>query len=397
MACGDEITPVVEPPVEEIEVFELQWATSLNIFKEIVNLNNGKEYKDWYIYTGDSGDVPTIMAFNKVTGEKNWEYLHNGIVNSEIDESEVFSNIYLGVCSDGIVAIDIENQELLWELNFDTYDYHRRKSSIVDNGYLYQNVSIGGAGLNSNAAAILKIDIVTGDLEEAYESANDLEGLKSLSPVVISEMDGNTILYFNERPNAELPPQDVRQQIVAYNIDTQEVLWKSDVTNGFASNSLHPPIIYQDLVITGGDWSMYAFDIHTGVQRWKTEVSPESQVGNWTKTNHLIHEDRLYVNQTESHIACLNPLTGDFIWDSTDAPNCTDNMLYYEKEDYLVFTSWGNGSVMILDALTGETIHREHRYDNSQYNNDVVYDEALDMFFTSTYKHAIGFKINATE
>jgi hypothetical protein len=48
---------------------------------------------------------------------------------------------------------------------------------------------------------------------------------------------------------------------------------------------------------------------------------------------------------------------------------------------------------MVLDALTGETLHREHRYDNSQFNNDVVYDVDRDMFFTSTYKHALGFKV----
>jgi len=30
----------------------------------------------------------------------------------------------------------------------------------------------------------------------------------------------------------------------------------------------------------------------------------------------------------------------------------------------------------------------------SQFNNDVVYDAESDMFFTSTYKHAIGFKVN---
>ncbi len=69
-------------------------------------------------------------------------------------------------------------------------------------------------------------------------------------------------------------------------------------------------------------------------------------------------------------------------------------MVYYEKEDLLVFTSWGYGSVMVLDALTGETVHRERPYDNSTYTTDVVYDKERDMFFTSTYKHAIGFKIH---
>ena len=49
---------------------------------------------------------------------------------------------------------------------------------------------------------------------------------------------------------------------------------------------------------------------------------------------------------------------------------------------------------MVLDALTGETLWREHRYDDSSYNSDIVYDKERDMFYTSTYDHAIGFKIN---
>jgi outer membrane protein assembly factor BamB len=102
----------------------------------------------------------------------------------------------------------------------------------------------------------------------------------------------------------------------------------------------------------------------------------------------------LYVNNGQEDVTCLDPETGELIWNNPKGgPNCTDNMVYYEKEDLLVFTSWGYGSVMILDALTGETLHREHRFDNSSYNNDVVYDEERDMFFTSTYKHAIGFRV----
>lgn len=52
---------------------------------------------------------------------------------------------------------------------------------------------------------------------------------------------------------------------------------------------------------------------------------------------------------------------------------------------------------MVIDAFTGETIHREYKYGNSAYNNDIVYDEARDMFFTSAFKHAVGFKVNALE
>ena len=396
-ACEDNMPPIEPPPPIEKELFDLQWATRMNPDKEIVNLNDGQEYKDWFIYSGDIDDPPTLLAFNKVSGNLDWEYTHEGNVNLKINNSIVVNNIYFGCTGDGIIAFDLDLQMIKWELDYRNFDIYSNWTPVYFNESIYLTIEKGGVGLNSKSAAFVKIDNQTGEFEEVYESVNDEEGLKSLSPIATSHLGDNTIIYFNERPNAGITPPDVRQELVAYDITNQVEIWRVNVTDGFASNGLHPPIIYEDLVITGGDWSMYAFDIHTGEQKWKTEISPESPVGNWTKTNHLIYDDRLYVNQTEFHITCLNPLTGDIIWDSLEAPNCTDNMLYYEKEDYLVFTSWGYGSVMVLDALTGETVHREHRYDESQYNNDVVYDEELDMFFTSTYKHAVGFKINAPE
>lgn len=284
----------------------------------------------------------------------------------------------------------------IWEIDFGLYDYDRFAGGIIFGDKFYQKVT-EDQGTALTRVHLLEIDIHTGDFIKfvSYGVVTPLLGISP--PVFFQDNVGKDIIIFNQYPDIELP-QEREQNITAIDMETKEVLWVTEnFTEGFASNGGHPPIIYQDLVITGGDWSMYAFDIHTGVPKWETPIAPESPFGNWNNTNHLIHDGRLYVNDTGNHLTCLNPLTGEFIWDSTNAPNCTDNMLYYEKEDYLVFTSWGYGSVMILDALTGENIHREHRYDDSQYNNDVVYDEELDMFFTSTYKHVVGFKINAPE
>jgi outer membrane protein assembly factor BamB len=108
--------------------------------------------------------------------------------------------------------------------------------------------------------------------------------------------------------------------------------------------------------------------------------------------------NRLYVNEAGFFVTCLDPVTGRIIWNNTTAgPNSTNNMLYYEKEDLLVFTSWGYGSVMVLDALTGQTLHKEEGYNNDTYNNDVVFDQERDVFCTSTFNHAVGFKVKRVQ
>jgi len=109
MACEDEMAQINPPPPEEIEIFDLQWATRVDINKEIVGTDYTQQYNEWVLVGGDIGDPPTIRAFNKNTGVMDWEYIHEGSFNSEIDESKIVDNIYLGVCSDGIVAVDMQN------------------------------------------------------------------------------------------------------------------------------------------------------------------------------------------------------------------------------------------------------------------------------------------------
>ncbi len=395
LACGDKIIPTENSPVEEVEVFDLEWSTRTSPSKEVIGTDNTQQYNDWVLVGGDIGDPPTLKAFNKLTGDLDWEYIHDGILNDEIDNSVICDGIYIGICSSGIIAIDLSIRDVVWEIDFDNNNYSRSKGFTVYESKLYQKVS-KNFGSTNISFHLLEVDINTGAFTEFLSFGNNGTELMGISPpVIFKDNTQREVAIFNIYPAIELPQESI-QNIMAIDLNTKDVIWKTEnFTNNFASNGGHPPILYNNIVITGGDWHMYAFDVSTGGQLWNTEISDDSPFSIFTKTNHLIHNDRLYVNENGRNVTCLNPATGDIIWNNPlGGPNCTDNMIYYEKEDFLVFTSWGYGSVMVLDALTGETVHREDEYDNSQYNTDVVYDDELDMFFTSTYKHAIGFKIN---
>jgi len=90
---------------------------------------------------------------------------------------------------------------------------------------------------------------------------------------------------------------------------------------------------------------------------------------------------------------CINAQTGELIWhNANDASNCANNMVYYK--DMIIIACWGKGSIIILDAFTGELIHKEPGYENSYYRVDAVYDDETDMFYTTTFEHAVAFKIN---
>lgn len=394
-----EITPP-EPPVEE-KIVDIEWATRINLTKEVVATDNTLHYKDDVIAGGDIGDPSTLIAFDKYTGDKSWELEFSELPGAEVTFMYLHRNVLIGRNASLVFGFDLDAKVLLWTTNFRDMGIRLGRGTVASNGLFYQLGNLDFDPLGGHTQKIFEIDPYTGNYREVYSRAPDEAGTKSVSPPVIYDdvNNGRTLLIFNEFPNAESPPQDGKQYLVAMDLETGERVWETLVTQIFASNSLHPPVIYDDrIVITGGHDKMYGFDIVTGAKKWVYKDENGMGLAQWGKTNHLIHGDRLYVNETGKDVTCLNPENGALIWDNTEGgPNCTDNMHYYVKEDLLVFCSWGYGSVMVLDAFTGETIHREHRYDNSSYGSDVVYDEERDMFYCTTYKHAVGFTVQRVE
>lgn len=393
-AC--ENNTIVEPPIEgeeEESAFDMLWATRMNAETEIVNLNNSKQYEEWLLYSGDLDEPPTIMAFNKDTGEKDWEYIHEGIVNDEIDVSTVFDNIYVGMCNSGIVGINLNTQTSMWEIDFKSLNITRGVKFDLYDGFLYFR-SVWSVNTPVENTRLYKLNPHTGEINVTYQTSKGL-----ISPPVFNQKESDICVIINGYPFENELPQESVQNLIKVDLESGKELWRTQVTSQFASNVGLPSVIYDNrIVITGGHNSIFGYDVYTGELLWEYEDPNSLGFAQWADTNHLIHEDRLYVNENAEEVTCLNPETGALIWNNPmGGANCTDNMIYYEKEDLLVFTSWGYGSVMVLDALSGKTVHRERKFDNSQYNNDVVYDEGRDMFFTTSFKHAIGFKVKRPE
>lgn len=392
VACGDnEIIPPKES-MEEDKVVEIEWASRIELDQSVVGCDINQIYKQTLIHFGDLDFPAIIYGHSSTSGERIWKYEYEGWDNTNIDYSYLYENILICVTGKRVFGFDLDKVEQEWEYNLKDRNWLRSTGSVTLNNKFHLVVSENFDPLGGFNQILLEFDIFTGAVVEAIKYIPDSIGTKTISPPV---SDDKGILYFNLYENAEAPPQDSRQDLVAYDIKSESELWRTRVIDFFASNSLHPPTIYDNrIVITGGARFMFGFDILTGNQLWKTEINPDNPFSIFNKTNHLIYEDRLYVNEGGFYVTCLNPESGDIIWNNEKGgPNSTDNMLYYEKEDLLVFTSWGYGSVMVLDAITGRTLHRERGYDNDTYNNDVVYDEENDIFCTTSYKHAVGFKV----
>jgi outer membrane protein assembly factor BamB len=397
-SCGPTEEPILPPEitVEEPAPFEMLWATRMDFEKEIVGTDNTLAYGDHMLVGGDIGDPATIMAFDKMTGEKEWEFVYEALENDHISYALLVDHNYVAVTGRAIFVYDLDTRAVLWTYGFiDEGGYQRSKGPVHHDGRIYIEV-ITGLHATDRLSELMSFDLLTGDRRIDYHAPTDSLGGKDLSPPVfyVDTDTGKELMIISEKPNALAIPEEGRQDMIAIDTGTGEVVWRTrNITNTQSSNGSHPPVIYEDIVIIGAAWNMHGLDAKTGEMLWTYAFDYPWSI--WNKTNHLVYGDRLYVNNGQFDVTCLDAATGRLIWNNPEGgPNCTDNMVYYEKEDLLVFTSWGYGSIMILDAISGETIHRERKYDNSQYNTDVVYDSERDMFFTSSYKHAIAFKVS---
>lgn len=276
-------SPVNNP--DPIPFFEMKWFTRIDSTKEVVGTDNTQHYKDWMIVSGDLSDPPSIIGFNKKTGKKELEIRENLVVKFNINNSYIFKDLYLGMCPDGIVAFNLNTRSTQWTIDFKDKNLTNGYNFIEFGNKIYTGV-IMALGTPASEKLILEIDPISGIYKTIY-SAKGLD----LSPHVfyVDPVSMDTLIIFNEYPNNGDTPQKARQHIKCYNLTKKSVMWSNEnFTQFYSTNALHPPVIYKDIVITGGDWSMYGFDIKTGKQLWKTSIPGYTMFGIWNKTNHLI-------------------------------------------------------------------------------------------------------------
>jgi outer membrane protein assembly factor BamB len=284
-SCGDQTIDPLPLPVEEENVVDLKWATKMDQEKSILNLANGVVYDNWYIRSGSEEDPVRFMAFNTTTGDKEWEVTFEQFDGDEIIRMFLVDYAIIGINRRHVIAFDVRDQTIMWSKRLSGLD---PASSAVSNNKYYLEVYENFDPFGGYNAILFEFDVFTGESLELVKYYPDSIGTKSISPPAT---DNNQIIYFNLAENAEALPQLGIQSLVAYDKQTGRELWRTRVTDVFASNSLHPPVIYDNrIVITGGSNSMYGFDILTGEQLWKTVIDPDSPLASFINTNHLIHD-----------------------------------------------------------------------------------------------------------
>ena len=400
VACDKEEPKPSPPPTTGKGTFEKIWSTRIyEAPRENVGSFNSYIYKNWYIVTGDHGYLPldpSLYAYDTKTGELAWKWTQTGKYQQPGYNVVGKDNILILSDATGILAFDIETQQMLWE------HIHTDRQPIpfiggtgqlpIYGDYVYKLLSLNDF---YGPESIFRYNIYTGAQERihTFQLESDFKSPNFSPPAFwINPTTSDTLMILvNSRERVDLPPEKSPTDLVAYNLTKRKIEWTLEEFTPWGTNTLYPPAVYNNTVMVAGDWSIYGVDILTGTVKWRTQFPNLPWVGNFTTTKHLLVENRLYVNPAARDVMCINAENGSILWHNKNAAaNCSPNMLY--NDDMLIIGSFGMGSVVIMDGLKGHVIHSERG--ERTYYTDVLYDIATNMYFVQDFAQAVGFKIN---
>lgn len=403
LSCKQKDLPLVEPPESDVksQVFEIVWATAFNGGEKVASPNwTINQYSDLVLQSGPRDNPASILAVDKRTGIQDLFYQYSGPDTKTIDYAVIAGNIYIGTTGRRVFGLDLNSKTVLWELdlNVGALDLVRSRGVLKDENTFY---FLGDRFFQTNnqTRVLLKIDVQTGVYEEVLHMYPDSEGISGISPPAwwTNPETGQELMVVVHHPNFHAGPDISYQTVQAYDAQTFELVWESEhlVEKG-ASNILSPPAIYESIAIVGAGRYLVGLDLISGSISWKTGVKVGYTGGIWHNTDHLIRDGKIYANSASEEIVCLDALTGQTLWNNGAASTCcTSEMIYYQ--DMIITVSSYLSSLFVYDALTGEELHREFGFEGSAFYTNPIYDPELDLFFTSTFDYALGFKINKPE
>jgi outer membrane protein assembly factor BamB len=142
------------------------------------------------------------------------------------------------------------------------------------------------------------------------------------------------------------------------------------------------------------DWSVYKFNIPTGKLLWRKELQTPKLYSIFNNTSAKLVNNLLVLQSGGDEAYAINVNTGAVVWSN---PNAAPNANYHilQQDNMLIFNSWGNGSIVALDPITGKTLFKQRSPNQSISfsGEDVIYDKDSKLYYTSDYKSIFGFKL----
>jgi outer membrane protein assembly factor BamB len=262
----------------------------------------------------------SLIALDLATGENLWstpiEFEPFGSTPAVVD-----GVIYLAGIQGDVAAIDLETQKERWSTKLDA---GTSSSPVVVDDLLY---------IGADDDQLYALDVADGAERWRFTVGEGASYTLGPSPAVA---DG-AVFYANASSEAE-------KGLFALAAVTGDEVWHFEPEEP----GLFTPAIVDDTLYVGGDGGdVYAIDVATGEERWKSTVSSA-----WSTP--AVADDAVFVQTMAGSLACLDRETGDIRWEAATpaswcSPVIAGDTVYVGAE-----ALWFEMGLYALDRATGE-------------------------------------------
>ncbi|MEQ8702943.1 MAG: PQQ-binding-like beta-propeller repeat protein [Phaeodactylibacter sp.] len=285
----------------------------------------------------------------------------------------------------GLSVINLVNQEVLVSYRYDnTPGFTSSTPPTIYDGKIYKGVYNRGNGLST----VLSIDMEDGAVHPEFQWLNNLEYNRQLSSPLVYEAEGGALnLLMAMLLGNPDPDMFFDQKILLINGNNNySVNWVDTLIPAQARTAIDfLPVIIEDDLYAAYEDKVVSYDIQTGERNWAQEI----EKNNLLKL--IAREGELYLN-TYSEFSKLNKATGEMVWTQTLFTAPTLSADFSVHEDYLMYTSFDFGRLILLNPNSG-TYYEGDYSEVEQIGSPLVYNNG-ELFVTHTIEdEVIGFVV----
>ena len=365
------------------------WKTPLLEGKESFTLSP-IIYKDLVIYGSkyallDHNEKLKILAFNKHTGEKTWEWNEVQSLYETLSASnDIYINGNILTFSTGarVYAIDMDTGKSLWM----TKEPDQGLNNIVGIGNTVYHVR---ASIDKKRDVLLKADISNGNWVSVFvaEQQSKLSLIKNRM-LLYKDNDGENYLYFTYS-HTDLQYTSSEIHLVKLNVRTDSIIFNRILSDNqaYSITAINDKGIY----LAGG--ALKCFSKNTGefIKAYDLPVSRQ----NYTSGQCIIHGNKLFAPTDFPKLICYDIDSGNTLWSEDGLSTSLPSRLIYH-DGIIYYTSSSDGFLHAIDE-NGKRYWKFQSPDrkgsgNGIFDSVISIDAAENRIYVSSYYNALCYE-----
>jgi outer membrane protein assembly factor BamB len=331
----------------------------------------------------------TIYGFDKNSGHKIWEwkdYLNNSNMITKIG---IQDNVAIISTSFRDYVFDTQTGATVWQYETPMGFTSLPRGSVIGN-CIYHPWGVEHL-VRDTIGWLMRSTIYHPQWDTVFTIRSDSGyGVSIEPPVLWMSPGGDSVVIFQNR-RLSLTTFDERVDLLAYNLQTKTLNWKiNDLVNN-GESSTHALIVFNNQCIFLGIFTVYSFNLLNGQKLWEYTIPHDPAFNGLSESSCIIVNNKLYVKTHGDLFFCLNPVTGQLIWENKNAGANPTTLNFYKNKLYYIAGVSSEYKIICVDAENGNVLYtlgspHANLSGNMLYVGGLIIDPVTNfMYFADSY------------